>query len=170
MGMSTLDPTGMARSVPSTRRDAPQSGLRGALALSDLRRHRRREVVELVIERSRRLPEDERALVEAVLAEGRSVAEVARLRGESARATRRRVHRIVARALSPLFAFVSQHLDAWPSRRRRVAEITVIRGLSLRAAAEELGETVWAVRREREKIQDQLEGARSVSGSLRSAG
>lgn len=170
MGTRTIEPARMAQTVPGRAAGASDAGHRGALALSDLRRKRRREVVALVLERADRLPEDERGLLRAVLADGRSVAEVARIRGESARSTSRRVHRIVSRALSPLFAFASQQMDGWPRRRRNVAEATVIRGLSLRAAAEELGETVYAVRREREKIQDLLEGAHAASARLRSAG
>ena len=170
MGIRTCDPERLVQSLSARPAEASDAGHRGALALSDLRRRRRREVVELVLERAGRLPEDERDLLSSVLAEGRSIAEVARIRGEPARSTSRRVHRIVARVLCPLFAYASQQMDGWPRRRRRIADATVIRGLSLRAAAQELGETVWAVRREREKIRDLFEGARTVSEKLRSAG
>jgi len=101
MGTRTIEPARMAQNLPGRADGASDAGHRGALALSDLRRKRRREVVALVLERADRLPENERNLLRAVLADGRSIAEVARIRGESARSTSRsRVDRSSARARS----------------------------------------------------------------------
>ncbi|MEM9065888.1 MAG: hypothetical protein AAGB51_10410 [Planctomycetota bacterium] len=148
----------------------PASGAaRALLELSDLRRHQRRDVIERVLEAAHALPEPDRELLQAVLQEGTPVNRLARLRGVSVRVTRREVTNLIQRVLSPVYGFVVQQRAGWPRRRARVAELTVVRGMSLRAAAEQLGETVWTVRREREAIGALLEGAQAAARSIHNA-
>ncbi|MEL7473142.1 MAG: hypothetical protein AAGK04_07480 [Planctomycetota bacterium] len=127
---------------------------------ADLRRRRRRELTEALLERSSRLPDEERALIEAVYREGRPVVEIARLRGESPRPLRRRVRRLVERVMSERFGFVARRVAEWTPNRRRVAEACVLHGCSLREAAERLRLSLHAVRRHSDAVQALFEAER----------
>ena len=135
---------------------------------ADLRRRRRRETVELILNRSAYLPDRDRLLIEGVFGEGHSVTELSALTGEAPRTLRRRVRRIVQRMVGvgqvgagrgggDKFLFVVRHMDNWAPTRRRVAEVCVLEGLSLRQAADRLGLSLYAVRRHHEAINAQLE-------------
>jgi len=124
---------------------------------ADLRRRRKREQVEQILARASWLPESDRAVLEAVFREGKTVAEVAALIGCPARALRRRVRRLLDRVQAPRFVFVTSRLDGWPPTRRRVARACVIEWCSLRDAARQLGISLYAVRRHHEAINAQLE-------------
>lgn len=131
----------------------PSRGLGGV----DLRRALRRDLAERLVLRAEHLPPDERALVEAVFRDGRSVSEIARLAGvadehATVRSLRRRLHRAVERALSDRFIYVASHLKGWPATRRRVAQACFLNGRSMREAARELGLTLHVVRSQSARI------------------
>jgi len=119
---------------------------------SDLRRRHARSMIERLVEMAGALPKSDRVLIETLYRDGRSASELAAIRGEDARAIRRRVRRLVRRVLSPEFRFVAMHKHEWPRTRRAVAEICVIEGRSLRDAAASLGTSLHAVRRHRDTI------------------
>ena len=164
MGIRNADPSVLVDQLGVSR----SRNHAGPVTLPQLRGHRRREIVERVLAYTSELPRAEAALLECVLRQGLSVAEVARMRGEPARALRREFRRVIERVLSPIFGFVVHQSPNWTTRRRRVAKLTVIRGLSLRAAAKEMDESVWNVRREREAIDALLEGAQVASRAIHS--
>lgn len=128
---------------------------------TDLRRRTTRNAAQLILERAAaaNLPADDLALLRAVYRDGLSASHVARLLGDPARrhdadprSVRRRVRRLSQRVRSPLFVFVLRHKDLWPDARRRVAEALILRGKSMRDTAEELGLTLYAIRRHHDVI------------------
>ncbi|TVQ60364.1 MAG: hypothetical protein EA379_08205 [Phycisphaerales bacterium] len=124
----------------------------GAESGVDLRRRRTRRLSETVLARAEHLDAEEASLIRAVYGQGLSVVEVARLRGEPARALRRRVRRIVARLLTGRFAYVARRRSSFTPTRRRVAEACVLRGMSLREASASLGISFHCVRRHMEAV------------------
>lgn len=119
---------------------------------SDLRRRHARRVVEQLVAAAAALPDPERILIQTAYADGRPVTEIAKLRGEDPRSLRRRIRTLVRRVLTPEFAYVALHRAAWPRTRRRVGELCVLEGRSLREAAEVLDVSLHAVRRHRDTI------------------
>lgn len=118
----------------------------------DLRRSLHREHAEVIIARAACLPPQDRALVESVYDEGMTVARLAGLRNECPRALRRRLRRVIARVLSPRFAFVMRERDAWPATRRKVATSVVLHGVSMRRAATLLKCSFHTIRKEMQKV------------------
>lgn len=121
-------------------------------SVADLRRRHARELTEAVLSGSKYLDEQDRALLEAVYERGIPASHLARLRDEPARTVRRRVRKLAERIASPAFNFVLLHKDAWTPTRRRVAERCVLGGVSMRAAAEQLGTSLHNVRKEMNAI------------------
>lgn len=119
---------------------------------SDLRRRRRGEWVDQILNRAEWLPAADRVLVEAVFRDGRSAAELARLTGDEPRTVRRRIKRTVERALSARLAFVVAQRASWAPTRRRVAEAIVVQGNSMREASRRLGLSYHTVRRHADAI------------------
>lgn len=69
-----------------------QSGFGGSLErLGDLRRRRRRDMIDELVERAEWLPPGDRWLIDSVYREGRCVAEVAAILNQPPRILRRRV-------------------------------------------------------------------------------
>lgn len=126
---------------------------RGALAA---------ELAELVRGRAEGLDPSDRAVLEAVLIAGQSVAEVSKIAGVPTRRMHRRVARLLARLATPAYGYVLARRAGWPPKRRRVAEACVLRGLSQRAAAAELGLTLYVVRYHTQRIAAQVESLGEV--------
>lgn len=118
-----------------------------------------REAAEELVRRADLLSPEDRALIHAIYEDGRSGEEVARLIGVSPRALRRRLARLVERVRSARFLFVGSRLYGWPMTRRRVAAAVVLRGMSVRRAAAELGVSTYAVRVHLQAIDAMLEAA-----------
>jgi len=119
----------------------------------DLRRSRRREVVERIVEGAEFVAPGDRALVLAYYRDEQSVSDIARLAGEPVRALRRRLRRTVKRVLSPRFAFVAARQESWTASRRRVVRACVLEGRTLREASERLGLSLHTVRRHHSAMQ-----------------
>jgi hypothetical protein len=153
------------QTAPGTPRPAgpgPRAGggtrrLRSRVSL-DLRRHQRRELAQLVVQRSEHLPPGDRELLRAVYDKGLRVVDLARAAHGCPRAMRRRIRVLVARVISDRYIFVASRQDAWCETRRRVAIACVLHGLSLRRAAESLGFSLHLVRRHHDAILAQAEG------------
>ena len=88
----------------------------------------------------------DRALVEAVFERGASAAGLARAMSRDPRHVRRRLKRLINRMSSRMFQFVLRQRMHWTPNQRRVAEAVVLRGLTQRQAASELGLTLHQVR------------------------
>ncbi len=134
-------------------------------------------------ERARHLSRVERTLIESVYRDGRSLRELARVAAATdsvpkdtaevrngARCLARRVKAIVRRMTSPLFVFVSSHIEraaefgatgAWPPDRCRVAELVVLHGESVESAARSTGLKVHAARDHLRAIEAMRSGAAS---------
>jgi DNA-directed RNA polymerase specialized sigma24 family protein len=110
------------------------------------RARRRREVAAFIAARAEFLGPDERELMRAVYEEGKTPTDLSRLTGLRPRHIQRRVRRILRRVLSDRFLFVAAQRADWPAGRQRVATAVVLRGLSMRRAAQELGVSIYAVR------------------------
>ncbi|MFG0326942.1 MAG: hypothetical protein ACF8SC_06710 [Phycisphaerales bacterium JB037] len=135
---------------------------------ADLRRRRRRDLAEAILDRASWLPPDDRALIEAVYRDGRSAREVAALAGTTPRIVRTRLRRVVTRVMSDRFRFVVLARSSWTRTRRLVAESCVLCGRSMRQAAEELGVTLHTVRRHVQAIdaQHEAEAGASTRGAV----
>ena len=114
----------------------------------DLRRRQPRPVVETVLTLSVHLPTGERALVEAVFAEGRAITDLARCAGLRPREMCRRLRRALVRRIDPRFAVVAAMARTWAPRRRLVGTLHILHGRTIRDSARRLGLTQHAVRRE----------------------
>ncbi len=123
----------------------------------DLRRKRRREVVERVVERAELLSPSDRALVLAYYRDGQRASDIARLAGEPVRALRRRLRRVVERVLSPRFEFVASRRLTWTPTRRRVACACVLEGYTLRETSRRLALSLHSVRRHHDAVQAMFE-------------
>lgn len=138
----------------------------------DLRLRRRRDASSLIVELAQHLPPQERGLLEAVYAKGHSVQEVARMLGlvtpGQARILRRRIRNLVTRISETRFAFVAHSRHAWPPTRRRVGELCVLHGMSMRHAARELGISLYAVRQHNTLIDALHKAAAETSRRARS--
>ncbi len=119
---------------------------------TDLRRKRRRDLVERIVERADLLAPSDRALVHAHYRDGRSVVEIASLGGGSPRSLRRRLKRLVERELDPLFTFVARSRTSWSHTRRRVATSLMLEGRSMRETGERLGLSLHTVRRHHDAV------------------
>lgn len=119
---------------------------------ADMRRRQHGAWVDRVLDRAEWLTKPDRALVESIFRDGRTAVEIAHLTREDPRAVRRRVRRAVNRAMSERLAFVMRSRSGWTSVRRRVADLTIVEGISTRLAAERLGLSYHTVRRHREAI------------------
>ena len=122
----------------------------------DLRKRVSRSHAETIQERAAWLGEADEVLLLAVYRDGQSAAEIARLRGEDVRRTRRRIRNAVTRVFDPRLAFVVSRANAWSRSRRRVARSLFQHGRSIRQAAHELGLTIHQVRRHRDAVLDEM--------------
>lgn len=118
-----------------------------AAAATDLRRKGARDYADAVLSRARALPAEERALLHAIYAEGRTATEIATLRHEDPRNLRRRVRVILKRLRDPLYAFILRQRPYLSPVRRRVATLCILHGHSIRAASERTGLSMHAVRK-----------------------
>jgi hypothetical protein len=125
----------------------------------DLRRRRARDIAEQIVRRSDWLSREDRFILKAVYEDGKSVTDIATLRGDDPRRLQRRVRKLVERVLSQKFAFVAAHKSAWTPTRRRVAEACVLQGLSLRRATASLKLTHHTVRRNYDAVNALYEAA-----------
>lgn len=143
--------------------DALSQTLKNSPPATDLRLRRRREAAEIIVERAGLLADEDRGLLEAVYSKGHTVQEVARLLGltnpSEVRKLRKRVRRLVTRVSDPRFVFVMTSRMRWPRSRRLVGEQCMLRGDSMRGAAEHLGMTLHAVRQQCLRIDAMFEAA-----------
>lgn len=132
------------------RNEAPGSAPRVCVTRSNAMAHRERlrsrEFVHELLRRCEPLPEDDVALIRAIYVDELPVARMAALMGVSTRSVRRRVDRMVARVMSPDFAFVVEHSWRWGGTRRGVAHAIIVLGRSLRQTAEDLDLSLHGVR------------------------
>jgi hypothetical protein len=123
----------------------------------DLRRSPPRDLARVLTDRARWLPDPDHALVLAVYRDHRPVSEIARLRGDRPQALRRHLRALAERLLSAHAEFVAGALAApdhagWSPTRRRVAQLCLLEGASLRAAAADLSLSLHEVRRHRAAV------------------
>jgi ABC-type lipoprotein export system ATPase subunit len=83
---------------------------------------------------------------------------------------RRRLRRLIERALSPRFAFVVAHRASLGATRRRVAMACIVQGRSLREASGMLGLSLHAVRRHIDAVEALFAAARTAGGGGRVPG
>jgi len=123
----------------------------------DLRRRSGRDLAETIVNRAVWLMPEDRALIHAVYREGMTALATAELRGESPRAVRRRIRRLVARVLSDPYTVVMRERDHWPPTRRRVATACVLQGRPLRSASQHLKLSLHVVRRQMDAVHALIE-------------
>lgn len=116
----------------------PNAGVADPHIACDLRRTPTRQFAEMVCERAEPLEREERELLRAVYRDGLSATRVAEIRNDHPRRVAKRVRRCVQRMLTPEFEFVFQRYRDWPPTRRRIAQVCILQGKSLRATARQL--------------------------------
>jgi len=92
------------------------------------------------------LPDADRIMLEQVLGQGISMAELARLTGRKPDEIRRRVARLIKHVEQPIYRFLILHAELLDGPTRRTAERVIFGVRSLRAAADELGISLHQVR------------------------
>lgn len=120
---------------------------------SSLARGRRRDVAAHIVQCAAELPEDDRTLITAVFAEGRTVLALARRQTSDPAAIaalavrlRRRVRRLTHRLLDPAFDLVRTRSCTWSPALARVGHARYILGLSIRETADRLRLSTHTVR------------------------
>ncbi len=108
----------------------------------------RRELVERMLNLAELLGPSDKALVQAVLDRGISVSQFARAFGRRPRTVRKRLHRLVDHVGSDRFQFIVHHRRRWPTRRRQVADLVFLRGVTQQEAARRLSITIHQLRME----------------------
>ncbi len=119
----------------------------------DLRRTRSRDFVRSISERTKHLPDLERALLDEIYVNGKSIADIAKLRGDDVKLLRRQVRRITTRVLTPRYRYVTEHQSAWRPTRRMVAGACVVEGLSIKDASIKLHLSTYLIRKHRDAIE-----------------
>ncbi len=127
---------------------------------ADLRRQRKREMIESIVARAEHLPAGDRELLYLLFRDGKKVTDVAALLGADVRRVRRRVKRLIRLVHSPAFAYVALAAEEWPETRRRVAREVFLFGHTLRDAARTLGVSLHLVRKHAEAVRAIVEAAR----------
>src|SRR5258705_9475315 len=110
----------------------------GSIGGADLRRRRRRDVAEMLCRRAEYLPLMDRTLVQVVYGDGRTAAEIARIRGQRPEDVRRRLRLVVKRISTAPYEYVGAARAAWPPKMRSVATEYFLNGRSMRQIARDL--------------------------------
>ncbi len=110
------------------------------------RESERREVSDYVLMRAEWLSASDRALIEQVFGKGVRPADVAAIQGCSTLVVQRRVANLVKRLLDPMVVFVLRYHRDWDKGTKKAALLVLVKGVTLRRAASELGVTLHCVR------------------------
>lgn len=105
-------------------------------------RARAQEILAL----ARHLPRADRALVEGVFAQGRSVKDVAEQTRRPPRSLQKSFRRLLAQIDDPAYLFLVRHGDRVPAPLRPAVRAVVFRRMSLRRAARASGRSLHRVR------------------------
>jgi DNA-directed RNA polymerase specialized sigma24 family protein len=124
-----------------------------------------RTAIEQALRLADRLAPADRDLMRAVYERGMSAEAFARAAGRSPRSVRGRLRRLIERMTSQPFRFVALHQRRWPAQRRRVAELVILQGLGLRAAAARAGMSIHHVRREIDRVRALIEEAATTAAT-----
>ncbi|MBA4120377.1 MAG: hypothetical protein C0513_06735 [Isosphaera sp.] len=135
-----------AHTPPSTHGagEAQPASMRGLTI--DLRRRHTEELADRIRVRAELLPEQERALLEAVYQHGQRLGQVALMMRVSPRTARRRVRGLITRVLSDGFIYVARHRGGWSPRFASVASRVFIEGMTIRGAARASGQSYHTCR------------------------
>ena len=123
-----------------------------------------RQTVSLLVDLAAFLPSQDRLLLESILVDGHSVADVARGRGVNWSAVKRWHCRLIHRLGNPAFGLVARHLDLLDADERRLAEAVVFAGVSIRRASQALGLSFGLIRRRRAALLAKLRRLERDSG------
>lgn len=123
---------------------------------------RRDLVLWAITEHGRLLDGRDEVLLRAVIVDGKNYREAAALVGLSDSGARRRTLKLVRRLAGFDFRYAARTRHTWPPRDAAVAACCLIRGMSIRQAAAELGISPTITRRIRERVITRVEGARTM--------
>lgn len=127
----------------------------------------RREISDCVLLRAEWLGEADRALIEQVYGKGVRPADVAAVVGCSTRMVQRRVANLVKRLMDPMIVFVLRNHGDWDKLTAGSALAVLVRGLTLRDAASELGVSLHYVRTRVQVVRGLFEMYRSKGKRMR---
>ena len=119
-------------------------------------------VLWAITEHGKALDGRDEVLLRAVVIDGATYQAAAKLVGLTPSGARRRALKLVRRLSAFEFRYVARYRAAWPPRDAAVAACCIIRGLSTRETAAELGMSAAIARRIRERVLTRIEGARAM--------
>lgn len=129
---------------------------------------RRRDDAERLVALAEYLNQEEGDLIRSVYSRGLRASEIARAAGCRPRDVQRRLRRAMNRVRDPRFLFTIAHRDTWPRRRRRVASLVILQGISQRHAARRLSISLHRVRTEIEAVRALLDTVAGAAAGARS--
>jgi len=119
----------------------------------DLRRRHRESLTDHIVHRADWLEPADCELVLSIFRDGRTACSIAKLTNQPPRIIRKRIKRLVTRLNDPCVAYVIAHLDQWSKSRREIAHALFIQGYSMRETTDELGVSLYSVRKHRQEIE-----------------
>jgi len=130
----------------------------------DLRRKRADSITSTILNRAHWLDEGDQLLVVAMFRDGQSASAIADALDLCPRFVRRQIKQLINRLSDPRVAYVIAHQDQWTRARRSIARALFIQGRSMRETSDELGVSLYSVRRHREVIEAMFDGAHDANG------
>ncbi len=115
-------------------------------------RNHRRNHTERILQRAEHLHESDRLVIEQVYARGMSITALARLTRTSPRKLQRRMVKLIRRLDSPIFLYVVRNRYHLPDETRRIAELAICRGQSMRRIATVTGMSLHHVRQQLQSL------------------
>ncbi|MEO1534142.1 MAG: hypothetical protein AAFS11_01085 [Planctomycetota bacterium] len=125
----------------------------------DLRRRQSRAQTDELRQRARFLDRGEQRLLADLFEAGLPCSTIAAELGRDPRTVRRQIRGITKRLLDPRFEFVTERAETWQPTRRRIAECLYVHGKCLRKTAQQVGTTLYNVRRHRDAIEAMFESS-----------
>jgi len=115
-------------------------------------RNRRRLTVEQVLVLARHLNRRDQILVDQVYRQGVSIADAARLVNRPAKVMQRRLRKVIQRLGSPTFLCLVARGDLLPRETRKVADMVICQGMSLRRAASSARMSLYETRQHVQRV------------------
>lgn len=117
-----------------------------------LRRGRKRNDIERLLNLAAEFAEPDRLLVQQIFQHGMPIRQAARLLNVAESTLHRRLRTLLQRTRDPLFTFVACHQHNLPKHLRPTAKRIVLQGQSLREAADNTQQSLHTIRQHMQAI------------------
>jgi AraC-like DNA-binding protein len=119
--------------------------------------------IDLVLHYSHYVALSDRSLLQNIICKGVPVSSMARAAGMYPRTMHRRVRQLLNRMTTPAFRYVVRNQQDWPQDRKAIAQMVILHGETMRAAARTLHLPIHLVRSEVARIRAQADLVMSSS-------